>query len=64
MQDPLTYKSLIPNIIIFFTSLYVASKDHPLAFFAGSLLTLVAVIVWAYIKQKKVTRDEERTRNY
>ena len=48
-------KNIIPNVIIFITALYVASKDSPLAFFGGVMSTIIltGLFFWAHKLRNK-----------
>ncbi len=52
-------KNLIPNTIIFLTTLYVASKNSPIAFICGALITILFFIAISYFIGKRSTKITE-----
>ncbi len=53
-------KNIIPNSIIFITSLYIASKDSPLAFIAGSGTTILGVALFLYINKLRTKNAKKQ----
>jgi len=60
MQDHVSMlKNIVPNVIVIFTTLYVASKDSPLAFFTGVAITLLTAAIILFISGVRKRNGEK-----
>jgi len=47
-------KNIIPNIVIFITALYVASKNSPLAFITGVGSTIILTVLFFWVQKTRI----------